>query len=909
MKKKCTFFILLWLCWYVGAAQGIIKGKVIDDQNKQPLPGASIIVDGTNAGASANLSGEFELNVFTSGKVDLKISYLGYKPSTVSVEVVSGKVTTVTIPLRNESFEILGVTITGQLQGQARALNQQRTADNIKNVVSADQIGRFPDPNAAEALQRVPGVNIERDQGEGRYVLVRGLSPQFTNISVNGEQIPSPEAGVRYVALDAIPSDQLSSLEVSKSLTPDMDGDAIGGSVNLITRTAQSGITTLNGTLAGGYNNLMKRGNWQGSLQYGQRLGKEEKLGVMLNISHYTNNLGSDNWERDTRDNVAEPEEHRFELRDYELTRTRFGSSATIDYKFNPNHQVYVRGLYSRFTDREWRRRYVFLPADDEVEHITKDRFEAQSVTSINVGANHLFGKFTLDYEGSYSYATQDTPFDNEAGFIASDVASDITFQTDYPRLSSTHYLDNTLYSFDSFETGHTFAKDRNITGKFNLGIPYQWGGNAGLIKVGGKVRFKEKSYAITQNKYEALSDIPDLSFFEGGLLDKNFIGNRYQLSPSVSIPSFIRYFNANPQNFELQIEDKAADEALESYTATEDVYAGYAMARQQFRKLMVLGGVRYERTNVSYQSSDVVFAPNGDLQQILPVSGKSNYEFFLPQLHFKYSANELTNIRLAGTFSYARPNFDQIIPAQEASLEDQIATVGNAALQPVKAFNLDFLAERYLGTIGIISGGFFYKKLDNFIYTRRFTGSYPLNSATPIATDLLITQVQNGKTADLLGVELAYQQNLNFLPGALSGLGVYLNYTYTHSSAIVQRNEAPETETLNLPGQAAHVGNASVSYQYKGFSARASLNFNGRYLSATGATTADDIYVKDRMQLDVTLGYTITKQWRVFTEFMNLTNQPFETYAGTRNFTTQREFYGWWTRFGIKFNILDKTK
>jgi TonB-dependent receptor len=908
MKRNFTLGCLLWLCVQMASAQAIVKGKVTDDQNKQALPGASIVIAGTTAGTATNLSGEFELTVYTMGKVDLQVSYLGYKPTTVSVEVTEGKVSTVDIPMRNEIFEMLGVTITGQLQGQARALNQQRTADNIKNVVSADQIGRFPDPNAAEALQRVPGVNIERDQGEGRYVLVRGLSPQFTNINVNGEQIPSPEAGVRYVALDAIPSDQLASLEVSKSLTPDMDADAIGGSVNLVTRTAQSGVTTLNGTLAGGYNNLMKRGNWQGSLQYGQRLGKNEKLGLMLNISHYTNNLGSDNWERDTRDNAAEADEHRLELRDYELTRTRFGSSATLDYKVNSSHQFYIRGLYSRFTDREWRRRYVFLPADEQVEHITKDRFEAQAVTSLNAGGSHLFKKMTLDYEGSYSYATQDTPFDNEAGFVAGDLASTIDFRPDYPALSG-NYLDNTLYAFDSFENGHTLAKDRNITGKVNLAIPYQWRENAGLVKLGGKVRFKQKSYAITQNQYESLSDIPDLSFFEGGLNDTRFLGNRYQLRPSVSMPLFIGYFNANPQNFELQIEDKAADQALESYTATENVYAAYGMLRQQFRKLMVLGGARYERTQVRYQSSDVVFAPNGDLQQILPVSGQNTYDFLLPQLQLKYSVTDLANIRLAATFSYARPNFDQIIPAQEASLEDQIATVGNPGLQPVKAFNLDLLAERYLGSIGVVSGGLFYKKLDNFIYTRRFTGNYPLNATTPIATDLLITQVQNGQSADLLGVEAAYQQNLNFLPGAWSGLGVYLNYTYTHSSALVQRGESAATENLNLPGQAAHVGNASLSYQYKGFTARTSLNFNGRYLSATGATAADDIYVKDRMQLDLTLGYAVTPQWRFFAELMNLTNQPFETYAGSREFTTQREFYGWWTRFGIKFNLLDKTK
>ncbi|MBC8110239.1 MAG: TonB-dependent receptor, partial [Verrucomicrobia bacterium] len=467
--------------------------------------------------------------------------------------------------------------------------------------------------------------------------------------------------------------------------------------------------------------------------------------------------------------------------------------------------------------------------------------------------------------------------------------------------------LDNSLYDFSEFENGNTLAKDQNTTAKFNLSIPYTLGNNAGTLKFGGKVRFKEKSFTISQSKYESLGGVPGLSAFEGGLVDDNFLGNRFTLSPNVAVNNFINYFNANPQNFELQIEDKYVDEALESYNATENVYAGYAMFRQQFSKLMVLGGVRYEKTQVKYTSNDVVFAPNGDLQEILPVSGETNYDFVLPQLHFKYAVNNLTNIRLSATMSYARPNFDQIIPAQEANLQDNVATVGNPFLKPVSAANLDLLGERYFGNVGVISAGIFYKNLTNFIYTRRFSGNYPLNTTTPLASDVLITQVQNGDKANLLGIELAFQRNLDFLPGALSGLGLYLNYTYTNSEALLQRNDDPKTERLRLPGQATHVGNASLSYDYKKISARVATNFNGEYLSETGATPDDDFYVKSRLQLDLTIGYEVTPQWRVFAEFLNLTNQPFETFAGNKSVTTQREFYNWWARFGVKFNLVRK--
>ncbi len=352
---------------------------------------------------------------------------------------------------------------------------------------------------------------------------IRGMAPQFTNVNVNGEQIPSPEADVRYVALDAVPSDQLASIEVNKSLTPDMDGDAVGGSVNLITRSAQSKTAKISSSFAGGYNNLIKRGNIQGQLQYGQRLGKNGKTGVLINSSYYHNDLGSDNLERSPQDNEVE-------LRDYELTRTRLGLSGTFDHRFNTNHEIYLRVLYNRFTDREWRRRYVFKPEDDEIEKLTKDRFEAQSITTVNLGAKHTFNKFFLNYELQYSYGEQNTPYDNEIGFIAG-IPSSLNYDNPkYPAINAPGFNDNTQYEFDEAGFGNTLAKDRNLTAKFDLGIPYKLNNNNGLIKFGMKLRRKEKSFAITQDYYSAIADIPTLDAFDENPVKSSFLDGRYDL-------------------------------------------------------------------------------------------------------------------------------------------------------------------------------------------------------------------------------------------------------------------------------------------------------------------------------------------------------------------------------------------
>lgn len=888
---------------------GFIKGRIVDDVTQEVLPGATVVIKGTSNGTTSDLNGEFQLRV-PEGAIEIEISYIGFKNGIQTIDVTEGSVTEVVCKLTSDITQLADIVITGTLQGSQRALNQQKSADNIKNVVSADQIGRFPDPNVAEALQRVPAVNIERDQGEGRYVLVRGLAPQFTNISINGEQIPSPEAGVRYVALDAVPADQLASIEVSKSLTPDMDGDAIGGSVNLITRTATTDQWQVSGSVLGGYNNINSQTNAQGSLEVSKRFFSN-RLGVMLNSSYYETERGSDNWERDGSE---------LELRDYELTRTRLGLSSTIDYKLNEKSELYFRAIYNKFTDRELRRRDIFAPNVDgspfesnEMEKLTKDRLEKQIVSSYNLGGKHFFTGFNLDYEVSYSEAIQDTPFDVEIGSVSEAEQLSIDFDSnkeypsfivnDVPNNSPVNdYLNTSLYEFDEVTFGNTYAQDVNKTAKLNIMMPFQINKNEGSVKFGGKVRFKEKNYSVTENVfgYTGTEDLT-LDQYAGGHVDDNFMEGRYLLSANADPEIFIPYFNNNQENFELSVEDKLAAEAIESYTASEDVWAGYAMAKIKIKKLMLLGGLRYEHTAVNYSYNDVVYDFNGDLQEIVPLTGSADYSFLLPQLHLKYEATSNTNLRLAITRSYARPNFQDIVPSQEIDLSAREGTIGNPNLKPVSATNLDLLAEHYFGTAGILSGGFFYKGLQDFIFNQRFeTDDYPRAEGTT----LQLTQAQNGEDARLFGFELAYRQNLTTLPGFLKGFNVYANYTFTSSNAEIQSRTDAGTESIRLPGQAKHVGNLALGYDLGRFDIRISSNFNGEYITELGEDASEDFYVKNRVQVDATAMYAINNKLRVFAEFLNITNQPFEVYQGSADHYVQREFYSWWTRVGIKFDF-----
>src|SRR5690606_15576943 len=254
MYIKNHLFVTLFLVFGFAVAQtqtGNIKG-IISDENGIYVPGANIYIKTLNKGTISNFDGQFTLVGVPEGTYTLQISYIGYGNVDQKVSVVSGKTASVVVELMPSNYKLDEVEVTAQgLSGQAKALNTQRTNLNITNVVSTDQIGKFPDANIGDAVKRIPGITMQVDQGEARNVIVRGLSPQLNSVTLNGSRIPSAEADNRNIQMDLIPSDMIQTIEVNKAVTPDMDGDALGGSVNLITRTAPQGFR-LSATLGSG---------------------------------------------------------------------------------------------------------------------------------------------------------------------------------------------------------------------------------------------------------------------------------------------------------------------------------------------------------------------------------------------------------------------------------------------------------------------------------------------------------------------------------------------------------------------------------------------------------------------------------------------------------------------------------
>ncbi|MDD2965098.1 MAG: TonB-dependent receptor [Bacteroidales bacterium] len=933
-----------------------IKGTVVDAVTGEPLPGATIRLGTSTKGTSTDAKGNFQLENLSGNEIALGVTFVGYKQHDLKVDLRQKKQQPLTIRLIPLASELQQIEVKGQAEGQVKAMLEQRVAVNIKNVVSAEQIEKFPDVNAADAIQRIPGITLQRDQGEGRFIQLRGTPPELTNFNINGEQIPSPEGNVRYVGMDVIPANQIDVIEVSKVFTPDMDADGIGGTVNIITKKASGDKPEINALVSGGFNNLREKGNMQAQFSYGNRYNK---FGFYINGSHYLNNQGADNLEFKFAkgpfwgstgagvDNYY-VQYRQFQLRHYDITRQRTGLSTTLDYQFNDHSSVYIRGMFNRFSDNETRRRKIYDLEDavsetyylyGGVDHDIKKREKIQQISTVNAGGEHPLLGGTLDYELAYASATEDQPdrfeaqFDNPGHAIAMEI---IRTDPDWPTISfpdpdnAQNAFDYDNYSLDELLMQKEYVSDQNITAKLNYKIPYlTTPGNEGYIKFGAKMRMKDKERDITAQNYGAYKRTsgtypgtgPKLSVntISDGFSDANLLDHGYLVDHMPGVDQLTDFFTYNQQFFIIDRTGTKVKNYGEDYSAKENIFAGYIMVRHDIGKLMLLGGVRFEHTDIDYQGMRIL-TKKGVFDTMQPLTDKRTHRFILPQFQTRYSFTPKFNLRGAVTFTYSRPNFEDVLPYREEDYDE--VRYGNPDLAFPKSVNFDLLAEQYIGGDGVISGGLFYKNVTDFVfYYKRFA-----HEGDPANYGLVeITKAQNGDRANVMGAEVMVQSKLNFLTGFWKDFGVYFNYTFTHSDAWVNKRlpanytdavvifgsdslelftSTTEQEKITLPGQAKHALNAAVFFDNKTFYAKLSLNYHNEFLHKLGADADLDEYYDRELHLDFNANYNINPYLNVFVDVVNITNSPLKYYLGTRDRVLKQEFYSWWGRLGLKINL-----
>lgn len=880
---------------FAQSATGGVRGRVTDGVSSSALVGADVTIVGTAHMTATDHTGAFHLFGIPEGDYTLQVLYLGHATGQVGIRVVPGRTLDVAVELAAASFsETVQVSVAPIAEGQANALNVQRTAPSISSIVSSDQIGAFPDPNAADAASRIPGVSIARDQGEGRYVLVRGTEARLNSVMIDGERIPAPEGDTRQVQLDAVPADQLQSIEVSKAVTPDMDADSIGGAVNLITRQAIGRPTALF-TAAGGYHAL--QGDY-GQRQFSGTVGRRfagGRVGILAGGSSSSANRGSENFEA-VYDGGGLSD---LQLRDYQIRRERYGLNMSGDVQAASHTSLTIRSIFNEFQDYEVNNRIRFRPPNSRIEHVLKNRNQRDHIRAVSATLQHVLqSRVTIDYRLAWASSREDQPdrldtiFRQSRISFAPNVSASSIDPTDIqPNPSANNASAATL---NAWETEIFDTRDRDVTASFNVRSPLTSGaGNAAFLKFGGKVKDKNK-----QRDFEVTTASPAGTVPFGDLQDRAFDNSRflsffpagYAPFPGIDADASRAMFNALPASrIEVDHEGDAAD-----YDANERVVAGYVMGEFFIGdRLFILPGLRFETTRVDYTGYSVIYDDGGDYASTVPVTGGESKGFLLPGLHVRYSVNPDTNLRAAITRTLARPNYYDLVPYQLVFQEDGEISRGNASLRPTTSTNVDVLAERYLQSVGLVSGGVFYKRLADYIFPFRF-------GQTNFGDLYQVTQPQNGESGSLWGVELVFQNQFRSLPAPFDGLGIYSNYTFTDSSATFPDRAV----TSSLPGQSRHIGNFSVSYEKFGFSSKASWNFHGKYIDAVGSTPAEDIYYDNHTQFDLSVSQRLTRQIRAYADFVNLTNAPLRYFQGVTNRPIQEEYYRWWSSFGLKVNF-----
>ncbi|MEO8334437.1 MAG: TonB-dependent receptor [bacterium] len=926
--------ILLIIAAQVGAqtSTGSVTGAV-SDEGRRPLAGAQLIIGDASATASAGRDGGFRFSNITAGSHRLVATYLGYQPETLTVTVAAGRMASIDVVMRRPVQMLSAIKVESSIAGQAAALNQQKAALNVASIVDAELVGRLPDRNLAEALGRVPGIALVRDQGEGRFVQIRGTNATLNTLSIDGMRMPSPDPGTRQTPMDVIPSDMVASIQVNKTLTPDMDADAIGGNVNLVTPSPRSGMPVVSLNVAGGQNmiNGGKLKNASGFL--GRRFGDNDKLGILAGGSYYQNDRGSQNYEmgwcvettcRGVAPASALDAPTQIAIRNYsQVLRTRQGGNVALDYRVDASNTVFIKAMSSKFSDSE--ERYVTTPNFSSGTYVLTDanhgtvtgarmdkelrlRPVSQVQTAVQAGGNSvLFNSTIVDYAAQFARATEDRPNTLTMAWRQSsmDFGYDVTDE-DQPKFTVTKgaELDASKFLFNSLRQQTRHARDDEMSGRVNVARPFVVGDVPVTFKVGGSARLKDRLSRDSSNRFlntfKAGASAPastTLASLEGSARTSNFLDGKFNFGPQASSQAVKDFWNTYGGSLNKNAAQSLVESNTAAYDIAEDVYAGYAMATVDIGPLRLITGARLENTMQAITGNFVKLA--GTTVTITPQATSHRYMDVLPSVSAKWTVSDRSIIRAAATKSLVRPNFGDLPPA--VSIPDGTgvtASIGNPNLKPITSVNLDLMIEHYLPTVGFLSAGVFHKKLSNYIFTETRDATSTDGLGATVAS---VAQAQNAEDGTLDGLELAWQQNFPMLPGLLSGLGLNANYTLTTSSTTLpSRNDGTKAR---LPGQAGNAANVGLFYEYSRLALKLGYNFSDSYLEVVGASPHTDIYVASRGQLDFSGGLQLTNGTKLFFETNNLTNQPLRRWEGqsARSWQPGNEYYRSWGMIGVR--------
>ena len=757
-----------------------VRGQIFDQASSGSLPGARIHVEGTGITVISGSDGSFSIPNLKPGDYRLTIDYIGYPASS---ERVTASDTPVDLEIQLSNAE--SVTVTSLRQAERVALQRKRSTDNLIETLNSNDVGKLPDQNVAEAVRRMVGVSVANDQGEGRYVIIRGAPPSLANVTINGQTAAAPEPDSRQVKLDDIPASLVSSLTVTKSLTADLDANAIAGAVDIATLSAfDRKDAFVYGRVAIGHYELSGKSPYEGDITLGTQFGAGEQFGLVLSGNYSTRPIKSENFGAggiayNVINGRVVPSNQQ--IRDYTLTRERAGAVVNFDWKATPDLKLFLRTTYSSYGDDEIRDRFTITlptaPASFTGQTATGGNFttggratryvrarqENDHTLSFSGGANWVSGENVFDWQATWSEAVKIDPRRDEWQFRTGTTISGAYDTSNFLYLVTpdANAYDASKETFNQLVHAHRAALEHLYQTRLDYERPLPWG-DSSSIKLGVKYLNRNKNNDQYSETYGSATGAPALTAFAYQGRSSTYDG-RYLFGPRVSYGLAENYFNANHPGgcdtstsggLKCDLNTTASASASADYKISESVVAGYAMATLKFGNLTLIPGVRFESTDGTYNAKGVTLSASGS-PIISPVSQARSYTDVFPGINARYDLADDLVLRAAVTTAIGRPDYNQLPPyaAVDTSGSPVTVSAGNPGLKPLYSTNLDAAVEYYLPNQGIVSLSVFHKDISSPIYAQGLTGVTGTFGGIAV-TNATVSSFTNARSAHVQGVE-----------------------------------------------------------------------------------------------------------------------------------------------------------
>jgi len=952
---------------------GNIKGTVYDAATGEPLPGATIMIDGSNRGTITDVRGVFTLAGVADGTYTLICRFIGYEEETAVVSVGPDSPTEIVFTLSSKAIQGEEVVVTAQAAGQRAAMNQQIAANSVKNVVSAQRIQEVPESSAAEAVGRLPGVSLK-----GGSLVIRGLSPHYNKIQIDGTDMASTNFDDRSSSLGMISQYMLEGIEMTKTAMADHDADVLGARVNLIIKEAPSA-PTFEVLFQNGYNTLSESFGNQKFVLSGSSRFLDNRLGVFGQINYERATTAQNSMTSNYYKATEGAEMSGMALNDREQKIGRKGASLVMDYKSGLT-KIKMSNFLSNSNTESIARNASYLSSSENESRSLDLIARDLTVMTNSLRIEQILGPFEIDAGVNYSYSKNEVPEEIKAG--GTDIAAIVdsvdwqAHPTEIPSYSDFNlqeaFMQNFTYSYKS-GIEKRYTADLNVKANLKLSSWLNLD-----LKAGAKYRRQNKTFdnefyraQLQQASFQRTRDVADqyIDWFpdpsQAGSTEGGMIGLRYFVDPDYfndehllgdyvlahmldisRVREFHDFMLENPMNFafgEGMPYNKTWKTSFASdYHGEEDYLAWYIKPTLVFgsnNMLTLIPGLRYEQNQTVYTGYRLPqISADGSFKQLPElaendVTRERENQFFLPMLHLIYRPVSWLSLKTSYTHTLSRPKFRDIVPSW--SVGDNFIAWNNPYLEPALSKNIDLQLSAHGPKLGLLAFGAFHKTIENLIFLHGETkilqsdleegiydglennDQYTLMNTAGFGINY---EMNNPEDAYVSGIEIEYQSNFYFLPGVLSGLVFNVNYTLFDSEAqypsvireldyqTFQYTYRDTTFTDRLLDQATHIFNIMIGFDYKGFSARASMKYTDDLFSSYSEEPLLRKYTDVRIDYDLSLVYRWTKiGLSAFCNISNLSRSRYVVLNNGTGYPTEERYGGTGIALGLRYRFKKK--